>query len=60
MRLYTSLAWGASLLSRRVLRGFCRSHFGIKSDNLERNIRHLESQLENETSKQLTGNGRVI
>ena len=22
MRLYTSLAWGASLLSRRVLRGF--------------------------------------
>ena len=40
-RLYTRLAWGAPLLSRRVLRVFCRSHFGIKSEDLKRNSRHL-------------------
>ena len=44
-RLYTRLARGAPLLSRRVLRVYCRSHFGIKSENLKRNRRHLASSM---------------
>ena len=44
-RLYTRLAWGAPLLLRRVLRVFCRSHFGIKSEDLKRNSRHLASSI---------------
>ena len=44
-RLYTRLAWGAPLLSRRVLRVYYRSHFGIKSENLKRNWRHLASSI---------------
>ena len=42
-RLYNKLAWVAPLLSRRVLRGFCRSHFGIKSEELEPNSGILSS-----------------
>ena len=44
-RLYTRLAWGAPLLSRRVLRVFSRSHFGIKSEDLKRNSRHLATSV---------------
>ena len=44
-RLYTRLGWGAPLLSRRVLRVFCCSHFGIKSEYLKRNSRHLASSI---------------
>ena len=44
-RLYTKLAWGAPLLSRRVLRCFCRSHFGIKSEELEPNSGLLSSSV---------------
>ena len=44
-RLYTRLAWVAPLLSRRVLRIICRSHFGIKSEDLKRISRHLASSI---------------
>ena len=44
-RWYTRLAWGAPLFSRRVLRGFCRSHFEIKSENAAPNSRHLASSI---------------
>ena len=59
-RLYTRLAWGAPLLSRRVLRVFVvhTSESNRKTWNETADI--WQVQYENETTKQLTGNSRII